>query len=593
MPECQSENESSSLEVESAAPQNTSLKVDLLPRGGEPSDGPGRKGSHYRARASTRGTAVLSFLEDIVDHSMADSALQFRGDQVDSRRTDSDVSTDGLEYNYIPIFERPVPCQEMIRGADGEWICICKPRTARASDLVYDLIIVVCLSYLGAGFDGELTDAEEMEGAVIGILGTPVRDYAALYIPIFYQWRAHTFFLNAWETTDCVFLLYWALSMLVMAYIGFATRLCGSDTDRDHCENYSWGVASARGITMLGYCYVTWFNPKYFKSVAVTNLLTDALITFCWIMVGFQDMGDVCGTDLNAPGAATCWAPFMAFWWTGIALDVFRPLISGVLSKFLNVHASRDTIVPYDIPLLVERFQLLVIISLGEVVASAMQTGVGDDDDDPVTADRYVTTGLLVFLIVMIKVSLFDVGEVPHAIISGRSNAAHALARSSLTGVLWVFLHLPLTFSIAVLGAIIDSFRSDGHNIFTAVHALACGVALACILGIITVFDLLNSGYKVQHRRIKKEWRTAFRIVFILLFIALVSRPTWWVGRRVPFFAWTCAIMALEVIVTLYSFKPKQEFQRAKAAPPALSQTSATETSRTSTPITRESTHLD
>ena len=146
----------------------------------------------------------------------------------------------------------------------------------------------------------------------------------------------------------------------------------------------------------------------------------------------------------------------------------------------------------FNLPLLVERYELFVIISIGEVVAASLASesvsseGAEDDDHhrflevricfvfrrvcrflspacvtqdgDAINFDKdtYLLVALIVLEAALIKLAYFDVAEHPCPTGKNRSKRRHALARNAKTGVAWVMLHLPLNAAIVIFGSIME-----------------------------------------------------------------------------------------------------------------------------------------
>merc|ERR1719456_406677 len=119
---------------------------------------------------------------------------------------------------------------------------------------------------------------------------------------------------------------------------------------------------------------------------------------------------------------------------------------------------GKKEMLPINTQLLVERQQLFLIISLGEVITAALaqaheesNSSSGEHDSRRLESSEtddsaYIVPSLgPVILIAMIagmlKLLLFDLNPKPHP--SGLTSGSHALNRTFFSGTCWVLMHMP------------------------------------------------------------------------------------------------------------------------------------------------------
>ena len=133
----------------------------------------------------------------------------------------------------------------------------------------------------------------------------------------------------------------------------------------------------------------------------------------------------------------------MVFWWCAIICDHVRllaPMVAMRVFKFYK--KGRAEMIPLNVNLIVERHELFIIISIGEVIAASLASEAPSADDtghrrDLLSEDtdyapnKYGLVSLVVLLAALIKITYFDVAE--HPAPSGTSNNVfrkHAMSAS-------------------------------------------------------------------------------------------------------------------------------------------------------------------
>mmetsp|Transcript_100230 Transcript_100230/g.286440 ORF Transcript_100230/g.286440 Transcript_100230/m.286440 type:complete len:310 (-) Transcript_100230:783-1712(-) len=182
----------------------------------------------------------------------------------------------------------------------------------------------------------------------------------------------------SFETHDMVNLVYFAGNFILSAVAGASSERCGSATSRKGCQEFAWAIAGARLWTVLFTFYAAYHNKRY--SVAIFQYTVfDILVIILWMATSFMHSGEYCGSEVNK-----CWIPFIFLWWLTLLIDTCRLFLAPILSSKLKLVKNRLEMIPLDVSLLAERHELFIILSIGEVVVSALAGGVsghsGDDE---------------------------------------------------------------------------------------------------------------------------------------------------------------------------------------------------------------------
>ncbi|GMH57871.1 hypothetical protein TrRE_jg13423, partial [Triparma retinervis] len=279
--------------------------------------------------------------------------------------------------NYLPIWRKPLARQYWVKTDFGfvSSLALSKEqRAATPADLVFDLVFVVLLNRLGRSLRAELNDDA----------WSAYRDFFALFIPIWFQWYTVVGFLNRFETKDVVFTLYFVANLISMSFVGVSAERCGSASLREECGDFAWSMALNR-LTFLGMLtYCVRHNWQY-KKQYLAYIIPEVLTTLLWFSVGFMPAEECCDKESGECPLNSCWTPFLCCWWGAIFFDFVKVSMPLWFYK-LNLIKSRSEVMALNLPLLVERYELFVIISIGEVVAASLasesvSSDHSDDDD--------------------------------------------------------------------------------------------------------------------------------------------------------------------------------------------------------------------
>ncbi|GMI04610.1 hypothetical protein TrVE_jg9922 [Triparma verrucosa] len=466
-----------------------------------------------------------------------------------------------LNYLEFMIPPRPRQTWEQITSPCGgkmEWVSslsISKERrSATPSDLVLDLVYVILLQQLGRAY------RSEVENNPLNAL----RDFVALFTPIWFQWNVIQHYLNRYEQKDVVHVIFFLGNIICMANIGISAEACGSGTVRHGCSEFAWSFAGARLWVLLFEAYSLYFNWNTYRLSISMFMIPDVIAILVWFIVGFLPAGEECGSVINM-----CWFPFIFFWWFGIFVDMLRLLAPMIVFRILKMRTTRKESVPLNVNLIGERNELFIIISIGEIIAASLASDApsaaaasdddhgrfleGDDTHHAETISAYRIVPLVVLIAALVKITYFDVAEHPAPSGGACMPRKHAMTRSPWTGLAWVMLHLPLNISIVLLGAILEPLKLHGE--FNGKAQVVCSNCLAGIVLICSLFDVLHSGGNVQLRRVKKQARLGFHLLCVLSFFVVPYFKDF-AGDPLEYLGIVNALLLVQVAGTIYAHFP-------------------------------------
>jgi low temperature requirement protein LtrA len=464
--------------------------------------------------------------------------------------------------HFLGWREDPRPRQEWVQVAnpcnptEQKWVSSLsvtkEHRAATSSDLVLDLVYVVLLAKLGGDFRTNLDSS----------MFVAVRDFLALFIPIYNLWSVHNIFLNRFETSDVLFTFFFIASIMLVAFVGISATSCGDASEREACNQFAWCFAGARSLLVLANMYAWYHNTKYRLNIIV-YIIPDALVVICWIITGFMPY------ELHDNYTTAQYWSFILMWWLGIAIDLVRMLLPAILVKmkyFRERMYAQKNILPFNLNLMVERHELFIVICVGEIVAASLagsasqkETDDGhrlltDDGTAPVYhPNPYALNALIVLLAAIVKITYFDITEHPQPTGVSCSTRHHAMTVGMYRGLAWVVLHLPLAASIVLLGSVLEPLTL--HGALTRNAQFVCCNCLAVIVLITTVFDLLHSGSGVQLRRVRKQWRFAVHLV-VAFFLFLIPFVYDWQDARLGFLFLINGLLGSSAMFTIWAHQP-------------------------------------
>lgn len=355
-------------------------------------------------------------------------------------------------------------------------------------ELFYDLVYVVVIAQTAH----QLSDSVSLRGYL---------EFLIVFAVIWVAWANGTLYYELHGREDGRTRTYVFIQMAILALLAVFTAEAAGDT----------GAAFA--VVLIGYFGVmTWLwytvrrqdRPEYMASTA--RYLTVMVVSIVVLAISAVVPADV---------RLIVWAAFAAGWL--VLMLVFGWMARG---------ASVTGIVPTDA--MVERFDLLIIIVLGEVVTGVVN-GLAGAEHDAVT----LGTGLVALLVGFgLWWIFFDVG--------GRRQPR----TDGLTVNLWMELHLPVAIAIVGAGAAMIGLIEHAHEPQTAADTawlIAGSVALLLLaLGVMTRTLADYDRYAVIYRP----------LAFVMAGAAGLALLVGWLQPA----AWLLALLLAAILASVWLF---------------------------------------
>lgn len=280
-------------------------------------------------------------------------------------------------------------------------------RSASRLELFFDLAYVLAVAQLATSL---VTD---LDGA--GLL-----QFVSLLVIVWLSWVGYTLYAKRFDTDDL--LLRFAKFADMFAILGVAASI--SEATGESFLAFAVSYLLVR-LVLVGLYWRAWRYVPEARGTSVVYLVSMTAVAALW------------GVSLLAPMPVA-----FALWGVAVAIDVAAPLVASRRSEQAPLHLEH----------LPERFGLLVILVLGEVIA-AVVTGVHDT--------HWVRPSVLIAVWGFVVAgglwwTYFDVGN---------AISAHALQRAeeveqqqgrnentSERHDLFIYGHLPLTVGVLALG---------------------------------------------------------------------------------------------------------------------------------------------
>lgn len=273
-------------------------------------------------------------------------------------------------------------------------------RASTQLELLFDLISVIAIASVTAGLHHAISEGH-------GLSKLPV--FLFFFVSIWWAWMNFTWFASAFDNDSLVYRL------LVMVIMGGELVFAGGITHMFETLDLSWGVVGWT-IMRLGMAAL-WLrasaNPEY-RTTTLRYAAGILLAQAGWIAFYF----------LTAPGSTA----FFAF---GILILLFEFSVP--------MYAEKANITPFHRHHMIERYGLLAIISLGEIMLS-ISLGFGALFGEHPSWSPVVNS--LAALIIVFCVFWIYFGE-----------ADHLPSRSFGTAFIWGYGHVFIFAAIAMLGA--------------------------------------------------------------------------------------------------------------------------------------------
>ncbi|MFI6323545.1 low temperature requirement protein A [Nonomuraea sp. NPDC050556] len=287
-------------------------------------------------------------------------------------------------------------------------------RRATWLELFYDLVFVVAVAELA----GVLADGN-------------VGGYVGLFIPIWWAWGGYVFYANRFDTDDV------SHRLLVTAQILAVSLMAASIGDiQGRSALFAVAYTLVRLLLIVAYIRVARSIPEA-RALAVSYATGFSIAVVFWL-------GSLA---LPLPQRYLLWG-------VAIVIDLATPFVS---RRFQHALPPQSEHLP-------ERFGLLVVIVLGEVVASIIM-GLKDHPITPVTL-------------------LIALAGIVGAVAAWWAYFDHidetVVLRTQMAGQVWTYSHLPLAMALVAFGVGVEQLIvHPGATAWWIIAAAVAGVALS------------------------------------------------------------------------------------------------------------------
>lgn len=283
-------------------------------------------------------------------------------------------------------------------------------------DVFLNLLIVAVFSQLGSYF----------EAGYLNQLAWyyPYVSYFAIFMPMWLHWHNSTLYNNRFKnTTDGIHQFFNFINTMLVLGASLNVTSCstvGYLSGTYDCAGFSYFMVLLKVLLVVMFSRVALLSERSraFALVRVAQHITVGVIWLLEATVG----------PLNT-------YVFAMLWWTAIGVDVFWNPVLAMLRKYWAPPP-----VPAKIEHLEERLGLLVMISVGQIIAVAAFSSIADNK-----YMVYLNAGLVAGIAFLLKTVYHDVG------LTYSREGVHAIKRHVLSAFCWIWLQIPLLFSIFVI----------------------------------------------------------------------------------------------------------------------------------------------
>ena len=468
------------------------------------------------------------------------------------------IPIDSYQYqNYIPIWIKPTPNQEWLIQPDGSYVSSLSLSTSvrkdSVSNMILDLVYVILVYQLSTAF----------RTAVNNSPGVAIRDLLAHFSPIWHTWMGYFRFLNLFEQNDLVFTLFFFLNLMGASILGIDTEGCATVGNRTGCSHFIFTIVGLRLLTVLGYVYGWYFNPRYHKFLKL-RVVNDVVRLSLWFITGFffPDPDAECH---NEDLSHRCWALYLAFWWISWIADNLQWVHLYYYLKS-NYFSRKNEMLPMDTSLTVERNGMFLMISLGEIVTAALtiENSEGEDDHQYAVA-QLAPVCLTVIMAGLMKLVLFDLNPSPSP--TGSTCSKHALNRSFSMGVIWTYMYMPLNACVTAIGAMLAPLHAYAAISYNS--SMKLSISFASFIISIIIIDYQHSERK-KPRRVNRFYRILISFGFSIMMLLSFTFDDWDKSPKlsIDFLIVLVMILMLYVAFIYYShFPPILENDESISAP--------------------------
>ncbi|MGL4281934.1 MAG: low temperature requirement protein A [Albidovulum sp.] len=322
-------------------------------------------------------------------------------------------------------------------------------RVATTLELFFDLVTVLAIAAAAAGFHHSISEGHGLEG---------LPRFAFLFMAIWWAWMNFSWFASAFDNDDAIY------RILLMVIMGGELIFAG--TTAHIFETLDIGLGVIGWIVMRIGMICLWLRaaaggPDY-RRTALRYAVGIALAQVYWVCLYlFVD-------------SASPW--FYAIGFTGFAIELAVPVYA---------ESARQT--PFHRHHMIERYGLLMIISLGEIVLSvAHGYGLLNDTESPFAVARVATSALVIVFSVW-WLYFADEEHMP------RTDVTHAL--------LWGYGHVFIYAATAAMGAALAaSVDVAAHEAHTTQAEVSRWLGMSMALGSATLWFVRDRMYRLPGR---------------------------------------------------------------------------------------------
>ncbi len=417
-------------------------------------------------------------------------------------------------------------------------------RSTTTSDLVLDLLVVLILTSHSVQFSfilDEDASSSNLDGSV-DLVAYALLELFISTFPVFRRWNDIQWYLNVWDDESSIFRVYFGYNIICFLLIGFGANYCTDIPCKAVCSitiaGYMFldlGILFMTIISNWMYLRKKGWKEKReaFKHIIYEGITLRILPCLFWglIILEFPQQCRKLDTIVSFTTFRTLAAVYdtLNFYvFTYLKLTkCFQsrcgnmPLVSQSLTGQTRGKVFLLSLYPIDLRLLTSRYQKIVVIALSTIV-NAVAGGVNNqifnvNDIDTTAFLIFATTSLIVvgWLLVSIKVVCLDMQErkfqslTISSSISTRKKSMrskeeqlatkqrralegvgyvpwtphrHAMLRSNVHGLLWIFLYGPMVFFILIIGHTLGRYYAVGWKYAQRERYLFSGSVAACVI---------------------------------------------------------------------------------------------------------------
>ena len=332
-------------------------------------------------------------------------------------------------------------------------------RHATWLELFYDLNFVAAISQLAARLGADYSP-------------TGIFRFAVLFVPVWWAWAGHTFYLSRFDTEDLVHRLLTMLQMTAVASLAIHVP----DALESTSAGFALSYAAVRLILVAEYV-------RAGRHIPVVRPLTKRYVR------GFGAAAALWALSVQVPLPWRFW-----IWGVAMAVDFAAPLTAGRLHVQFPPHLSH----------LPERFGLFTIIVIGEAVVSVV-SGIGR------TGLTFVSAGAG-FMGLLISFALWwGYFEGARGAMTRRLKERQHLKYYQQ----WLYAHLPLLMGITAVAVGIRHVISlqPTEPLHASEGWLLCSSVGMTVLALSAIF--VASAQEQEGRVIRSLTRTYYLIAFL------------------------------------------------------------------------------